>query len=49
MDLSTKLRKYILDNGACKVGFADISDFSIIKGLNIGVVFYIAYSKDILK
>lgn len=49
MDLSIKLRKYLLDNGACEVGFADISDVTIINGLNIGVVFYLVYPKDILK
>jgi len=49
MDLSTELRKYLLDNGATEVGFADMSEVTILKGLNTGVVFYIAYPKDILK
>lgn len=49
MNLSSELKNYLLKNGATEVGFADISDVSIIEGLNTGVVFYIAYPKDILK
>ncbi len=49
MSLSKNLKKYLLKNGATEVGFANISDVTIMEGLNYGVVFYIAYPKDILK
>ena len=35
MDLSIKLRKYLLDKGACEVGFADISDVIDLKEKSI--------------
>ena len=31
MSLSTKLRKYLLENGASEVGFANITNFSEVK------------------
>lgn len=49
MDLSQKLRNYLLSNGATEVGFADITNFSPKKELNIGVIFYITYPKEIIK
>ena len=49
MNLSSKLKNLLLKNGATEVGFADISDVSIIPGLNTGVVFYITYPKDIIE
>lgn len=49
MSLSDDLRKYLLSNGATKVGFADISDVTIIDGYNYGIVFYIAYPREIIK
>ena len=49
MSLSDDLRKYLLANGATGVGFADISDVTIIDGYNYGVVFYIVYNKDTIR
>ena len=49
MSLSIELKKYLQGNGATEVGFADITNFSPKEGLNSGVVFYIAYPKDIIK
>ena len=49
MKLSDELRQYLLDNGASEVGFADISDVSIIDGYDYGIVFYITYPKNIIR
>ena len=49
MDLSFKLKKYLLNNGASEVGFADITHFTPKKELCYGVVFYIAYPKEIIR
>lgn len=49
MSLSLKLRKYLLKAGATRVGYADISDVTIMDGLTSGVIFYVTYSKDVLK
>lgn len=49
MSLTKNLKDYLIKNGATEVGFADISDVSIIEGLNTGVVMYIAYPKSIIK
>lgn len=49
MEFSYKLKNYLLNNGADEVGFADISQFTPKKGLNVGVVFYIAYPKEIIR
>ncbi|RAP52014.1 MAG: hypothetical protein BZ138_03865 [Methanosphaera sp. rholeuAM270] len=48
MTLSSDLRKLLLENGASEVGFADISDVTIIDGHNRGVVFYITYPRDVI-
>ena len=49
MPLSSKLKKYLISNGANEVGYADISNFTPKEGLDRGVVFYIAYPKDVIK
>ena len=49
MNLSLKLRNYLLKNGAVEVGFADITNFTPKDRLNIGVVFYITYPKEIIR
>ncbi|MBR4446851.1 4Fe-4S double cluster binding domain-containing protein [Methanobrevibacter sp.] len=49
MDLSLKLKEYLIKNGAIEVGFADITNFTPKEGLNSGVVFYITYPKEIIK
>ena len=49
MDLSHGLRNFLLAEGATEVGFADISNFTPKKGLNIGVIFYITYPKEIIQ
>ncbi len=49
MTLSCELKKYLLKNGAQEVGFADITKFTPKEGLNVGVVFYITYPKEIIK
>ena len=48
MNLSLKLKKYLLKNGANEVGYADIRKYSPKKGLNTGIVFYIVYPKEII-
>ena len=37
-----------MDKGAKNVGFADISDVTIMDGLNSGVVLYVTYPRDII-
>ena len=49
MNISLELKKYILKNGAKNVGFADITHFTPKKGLNVGIVFYITYPKEIIR
>lgn len=49
MTLSCELKKYLLESGAVEVGFADITNFTPKEGLNVGVVFYITYPKEIIK
>lgn len=49
MTLSLELKNYLLDHGATDVGFADIENFTTHPGLNIGVVFYIAYPKEVIR
>ena len=49
MNLSLKLEKHLLENGATKVGFADIAPFTPKRGMNTGVVFYITYPKEIIR
>lgn len=49
MDLSLKLKKYLLEKGAIEVGYADITNFTPMEGLNTGVVFYITYPKEIIR
>ncbi|MBR0471419.1 MAG: epoxyqueuosine reductase [Methanosphaera sp.] len=49
MSLSGELRKLLLKHGADRVGFADISDVTIIEGYNSGIIFYITYPKDIIR
>lgn len=49
MALSLKLKKYLIENGATEVGYADITDFTPDPRLNIGVVFYITYPKEIIR
>ena len=49
MALSLKLKTFLMNNGASEVGFADITNFTPKKRLNTGVVFYIAYPKEIIK
>ncbi|MFM5882695.1 MULTISPECIES: 4Fe-4S double cluster binding domain-containing protein [Methanobrevibacter] len=49
MDLTQKLRKYLIKNGATEVGFADIINFTPITGLNNGIVFYITYPKETIR
>ena len=49
MALSLKLKEFLMNNGASEVGFADITNFTPKKRLNTGVVFYIAYPKEIIK
>ena len=41
MDLSLKLRNYLIKNGATNVGYADITHFTPKPGLNTGIVFYV--------
>lgn len=48
MTISLKLRNYLLEKGADEVGFADIQSFTPKDGLNNGIVFYIAYPKEII-
>ena len=49
MSFSNKLKKFLLKNGADEVGFADINNFTPKNKLNIGVVFYITYPKEIIR
>lgn len=49
MNLSTELKYHLLKNGATELGYADITNFTPKDGLNIGVVFYITYPKDIIR
>lgn len=49
MSLSSNLKKYLTKNGADEVAFADIGDVTIIKGYDFGVVFHIAYPKEIIR
>lgn len=49
MALSLKLKKFLKENGATDVGYADITNFTPKPKLNIGVVFYIAYPKDVIR
>jgi epoxyqueuosine reductase QueG len=49
MNLSIKLRSYLLENGANEVGFADITSFTPKNRLNKGIVFYITYPKEIIR
>ena len=49
MALSLRLKKYLLQNGAKEVGYAEITDFTTKPGLNSGVVFYLTYPAEIIK
>ena len=49
MPISSKLKKYLLNEGASEVGYADITHFTPKIGLNMGVVFYITYPKEIIR
>lgn len=49
MDLSLKLRNYLIKNGATNVGYADITHFTPKPGLNTGIVFYITYPQEIIR
>ena len=49
MSFSNKLKKFLLKNGADEVGFANINNFTLKNKLNIGVVFYITYPKEIIR
>ena len=49
MDLSLRLKKYLFENGAIEAGYADITHFTPMQGLNKGVVFYITYPKEIIR
>ena len=49
MDLTQELNEFLLRNGACEVGFADITNFTTKEGLDTGIVFYITYPKKIIK
>ena len=49
MSLSFELKKYLLENGADEVGYADITHFTPKPKLDTGVVFYVTYPKEIIK
>lgn len=49
MSLSHELKEFLIENGATEVGYADICNFTTKSGLNYGVIFYIAYPKDVIK
>ena len=49
MNLSLELKNFLLEEGATEVGFADITNFTPKQGLNIGVIFYITYPKEIIR
>lgn len=43
------LKDFLIKHGATEVGFGDISDITPKKGLNVGVVFFITYPKDVIE
>ncbi|MCQ2738243.1 MAG: epoxyqueuosine reductase [archaeon] len=49
MSLSDDVRKFLENEGAADIGFADISTISPKLGLNSGIVFYIPYEKETIK
>ena len=49
MTLTSMLKKFLIDNGATEVGFADITHFTPKQGLNNGIVFYITYPKETIR
>lgn len=49
MNLTDKLKNFLIENGATEVGFADMTNFTPNPELNIGVVFYIVYPKKIIR
>jgi epoxyqueuosine reductase QueG len=49
MNMSLELKSYLLKSGANEVGFADITHFTPKEGLDKGIVFYIAYPKEIIR
>ncbi len=49
MTLSIEIRNYLLKNGATEVGFSDITNLSPKSELNKGIVFFITYSKEIIR
>lgn len=49
MELSLKLKQFLIKNGADEVGFADITNFTPKENLNKGVVFYITFPKEIIR
>ena len=49
MSLSLRLKNYLLKNGATNAGYADITHFTPKSNLNIGIVFYITYPKEIIR
>ena len=49
MTLTSMLKKFLLDNGATEVGFADITHFTPKQNLDKGIVFYITYPKEIIR
>lgn len=49
MSLSLNLKKFLLENGATEVGYADITGFTPKPGLTSGVIFYITYPKEIIR
>jgi hypothetical protein len=42
------LKDFLIKHGATEVGFGDISDITPKKGLNVGVVFFITYPKEVI-
>lgn len=49
MTLNDSIKKYLIDNGASEVGFADISEVTVIDNYNYGIVFYIVYPKEVIR
>ena len=49
MTLSIEIRNYLLKNGATEVGFSDITNLSPKSELNRGIIFFITYSKEIIR
>ena len=49
MSISLELKKFLLENGANEVGYADITNYSPKSEMNTGVVFYITYPKEIIQ